>query len=108
MWRQEIHPGAGYVTGWSMVMDYILNPLICTIGARNRRMTSHLRSQLGMEDFLRRGVYAAKHPGVKTSARINAGMAAGMGAVIVVIFVAAVRYIFGMRMPIPDSYAAFL
>jgi putrescine importer len=28
---QEIHPGAGYVTGWSMVMDYMLNPLICTI-----------------------------------------------------------------------------
>jgi len=32
---------------------------------------------------------------LKTSARINAGMATGMGAVIVVIFVAAVRYIFG-------------
>src|ERR1700755_2468589 len=28
---QEIHPALGYVTGWSMVMDYILNPLICTI-----------------------------------------------------------------------------
>src|SRR5581483_11089643 len=28
---QEIHPVAGYVTGWAMVMDYILNPLICTI-----------------------------------------------------------------------------
>src|SRR5881398_516776 len=28
---QEINPAAGYVTGWSMVMDYMLNPLICTI-----------------------------------------------------------------------------
>jgi putrescine importer len=28
---QEIHPVLGYVTGWAMVMDYILNPLICTI-----------------------------------------------------------------------------
>src|SRR5512147_2902219 len=28
---QEIHPALGYVTGWSMVMDYVLNPLICTI-----------------------------------------------------------------------------
>src|ERR1700740_1832325 len=28
---QEIHPSVGYVTGWSMVMDYMLNPLICTI-----------------------------------------------------------------------------
>jgi putrescine importer len=33
--------------------------------------------------------------GIKTSARINAGMAIGMGAVIVVIFVAAARYILG-------------
>jgi len=28
---QEIHPSIGYVTGWSMVMDYIVNPLICVI-----------------------------------------------------------------------------
>ena len=28
---QEIHPALGYLTGWSMVMDYMLNPLICTI-----------------------------------------------------------------------------
>jgi putrescine importer len=28
---QEIHPGLGYITGWAMVMDYILNPLICTV-----------------------------------------------------------------------------
>src|SRR5437868_14150795 len=28
---QEINPALGYVTGWSMVMDYILNPLISTI-----------------------------------------------------------------------------
>src|SRR5271155_5324779 len=27
---QEIRPALGYVTGWAMVMDYILNPLICT------------------------------------------------------------------------------
>src|SRR5919108_1716415 len=28
---QELHPALGYVTGWSMVMDYMLNPMICTI-----------------------------------------------------------------------------
>src|SRR5512147_2420787 len=26
---QEMHSSLGYVIGWSMVMDYILNPLIC-------------------------------------------------------------------------------
>src|SRR5664279_6504643 len=28
---QEIHSALGYATGWSMLMDYVLNPLICTI-----------------------------------------------------------------------------
>jgi putrescine importer len=28
---KEIHPALGYATGWSMLMDYVLNPLICTI-----------------------------------------------------------------------------
>src|SRR5207253_6732306 len=27
----EIHPALGYVTGWSMAMDYMLNPIVCTI-----------------------------------------------------------------------------
>ena len=36
---QEIHPGLGYVTGWSMVMDYMLNPLICT---RSRSERAHV------------------------------------------------------------------
>ena len=27
---REIHPALGYITGWGMVMDYLLNPLICT------------------------------------------------------------------------------
>src|SRR3982751_164517 len=28
---QEINPAMGFVTGWSMVMDYILNPIICIV-----------------------------------------------------------------------------
>jgi amino acid transporter len=28
---KEIHPLAGYVVGWSMLMNYMLNSIICTI-----------------------------------------------------------------------------
>src|SRR5512133_2724800 len=28
---REIHPALGYATGWSMAMDYMINPMICTI-----------------------------------------------------------------------------
>lgn len=93
---QEIHPGAGYVTGWSMVMDYILNPLICTIWCSQQAHDFAPGVPVwGWKIFFAAVFTLLNIRGVKTSARINAGMAAGMGAVIVVIFVAAVRYIFG-------------
>src|SRR6202162_3465899 len=28
---QEINPGLGFVMGWRLEMDYMLNPIICTI-----------------------------------------------------------------------------
>jgi putrescine importer len=93
---QEIHPSIGYVTGWSMVMDYMLNPLICTIWCAQQAhdFAPHV-PVWGWKIFFA-GVFTLLNiRGVKTSARINAGMAIGMGAVIAVIFVAAARYIFG-------------
>ena len=41
---REIHPALGYLTGWSMVMDYMLNPLICTIWCTRPPATSCPRS----------------------------------------------------------------
>lgn len=91
---REIHPALGYVTGWSMAMDYVLNPLICTI----------LCSKFAM-NFFPEIPYAVWVPafvllftffnlqGIQTSARINTGLAAGMGVVIVLFLAAAVRYV---------------
>ncbi len=93
---QEIHPAAGYVTGWSMVMDYMLNPLICTIWCAQWAHDVAPGIPLWGWKLGFAGAFTLLNiRGVKTSARINAAMAAGMGVVIVVIFVAAVRYIFG-------------
>src|SRR6476620_7376465 len=93
---QEIHPAVGYVTGWSMVMDYMLNPLICTIWCAQQ---SHEFAPgvpvWGWKIFFAVVFTLLNIRGVKTSARINAGMAVFMGAVIAMIFVAAARYIFG-------------
>jgi putrescine importer len=93
---QEIHPALGYVTGWSMVMDYILNPLICTIWcSQQAHQFAPGIPAWGWKIFFAVVFTLLNIRGVKTSARINTGMAAGMGAVVVVIFVAAARYIFG-------------
>jgi amino acid transporter len=101
---QEIHPSVGYVTGWSMVMDYVLNPLICTIWCAQQ---AHNFAP-GLSVFAWKIFFAALFTllniqGIKSSARINTAMAVGMGAVVVVLFVAAVRYIFG----IPHDGTAF-
>lgn len=93
---REIHPSLGYVTGWSMVMDYMLNPLICTIWCAQQ---AH-EFLSGIPVWGWKIIFAAVFTllnirGIKTSARVNTAMAAGMSAVILVIFVAAARYLPG-------------
>jgi putrescine importer len=94
---QEIHPAMGYVTGWSMVMDYMINPLICTIWCAGLAYTYAPGIPLwGWKFFFALAFTLLNITGIKTSARVNAAMAAGMGLVVVVIFVAAARYLFGV------------
>jgi putrescine importer len=93
---QEIHPAAGYITGWSMVMDYIVNPLICTIWCAGQ---AHEFAP-GLPVWGWKIVFAVVFTllnlqGIKTSARVNLGLTAGMSAVVVVVFVTAIRYILG-------------
>ena len=99
---QEINPALGYVTGWSMVMDYMLNPMICIIWcsqiARDFARGTPVIESLpywGWAIFFAGCFTALNIQGVKTSARVNTGLAAGMGAVIVLFFLAAAHYIFG-------------
>jgi len=93
---QEVNPAVGYITGWSMVMDYMLNPLICTVWCAGQ---AHDFAP-GVPAWIWKIFFAVVFTmlnirGIKTSARINTGMAIAMGAVVVAIFVAAARFIFG-------------
>jgi len=93
---QEVNPAVGFVTGWSMVMDYMLNPLICTVWCAGQ---AHQFAP-GVPSWIWKIFFALVFTllnirGIKTSARINAVMAMLMGMVVVAIFVAGARYIFG-------------
>ena len=35
---KEIHPSLGYITGWCLVLDYVINPLICVIWCSSAAM----------------------------------------------------------------------
>src|SRR3974377_749196 len=80
---QEINPALGYITGWSMVMDYILNPLICIIWISQQ---AHVFAP-AVPYWSWAIVFALLFTwlnlqGIRASARMNAAMAAGMGVVI--------------------------
>jgi putrescine importer len=93
---REIHPAAGYVTGWSMVMDYIVNPLICTIWcAGQAHVFAPGLPEWGWKIFFAVVFTLLNIQGIKTSARVNATLAALMSGVVVIVFVTMIRYIFG-------------
>jgi amino acid transporter len=92
---RELHPALGYITGWCMAMDYILNPLICTIWCSK-----------AAQNFLPEVPYVLwaigfaalftilNLRGVETSARINEVMAAALGVVILLVVASILRYLF--------------
>jgi amino acid transporter len=94
---QEIHPVLGYMTGWAMVMDYILNPLICTIIcsklAQNIVPVPYWLLALGFAAFFS----AVNLVGVKTSARMNEVLTLGMLLVVVIFFVFVGRTLWGLH-----------
>ncbi|HTZ48065.1 MAG TPA: APC family permease [Verrucomicrobiae bacterium] len=91
---KEIHPALGYVTGWSMVMDYVLNPLICTILCSKFALNFFPGVPYVIWVFAFVLAFTFMNlQGIQTSARINTVLAAGMGVVIVLFLVASVHYV---------------
>jgi len=92
---QEINPAVGYITGWSMVMDYMLNPMICIIWCSQQAHVFAPGVPYAVWAIFFAAVFTGLNiQGIKTSARVNTLLAAGMGAVVAVFFVAAARYVF--------------
>jgi amino acid transporter len=96
---REIHPVPGYLAGWSMTMDYVLNPLICAIVCsqliRNYAWGAAVYYEVWAVLFAAAFV-GLNLTGIKTNAKVNAALAGFMGLVIVWILVSAVRYVAAM------------
>lgn len=102
---KEIHPLAGYVVGWSMLMDYMLNPIICAIWC-----------SMAAQNIVPQIPYAAwavafvlvftglNLRGVQTSSRVNALLALGMSIVVVVFVAEAIRYIALVARPVAGQW----
>jgi putrescine importer len=91
---KEIGPATGFITGWSMVLDYLLNPMIsiiwCSQAAMNFLPGVHYWLWAIFFCVLFTGLNLR---GIRTSARINESLAAGMAVVIAIFLIASVRYV---------------
>lgn len=102
---QEINPALGYITGWSMVMDYILNPLICTAFCAKAAMnilpaiplTNIPISFYAWCIFFAAFFTLLNLRGIKTSAQLNEWLCAGMMVVVVIFFGAVIRFVAGLQ-----------
>ena len=102
---RELHPALGYVTGWSMAMDYMLNPLICTIWCS--KAAGNLAPQIpyaAWAVFFAVLFSALNLRGVRTSARINEILAGAMTLVVLVLFWSVIRYVRALPPQGPDFF----
>jgi amino acid transporter len=90
-----IHPSLGYVTGWSMLFDYVMNPIICVIWCSKAAANFLPLPFPAWATFFAFLFTVLNLRGVKASARTNAIIAAGLGLVILVFLAAAFRHLAG-------------
>ena len=102
---KELNPVAGYVVGWSMLMDYLLNPIICVIwcSAAARNVLPGIPYAAWAVAFVVLFTLLNLR-GVKASGRVNAILAIGMSLVVVVFLAYAIRYLALIARPIGGQW----
>ncbi len=115
---QELHTSLGYLTGWAMVFDYLLNPIIsvmfCSYTAR--RLLEWASERWPAWEFVQHVPYWAwalffallftgmNLRGIQSSARTNQWLAAGLMAVVVLFLLAAGGYIWADPQPVAGRF----
>jgi putrescine importer len=91
---KEIHPALGYITGWSILLDYVLTALFCVIWPAEQAHSF----VPAVPVFVWKIIFGVAFIGlniqtIRSSARLYTGLATAMGAVVIVFLVAAVHYL---------------
>jgi len=101
---QEIHPVLGFATGWAILLDYLVFPAIAVvwISQQSHVFFPGLPYWLFVLAFTA-AITALNVQNVRMSSRVNLGLTAGMGLVILIFLAAAAHYVLGH----PHSQAGF-
>jgi putrescine importer len=97
---EELNPKLGYVVGWAMLMDYVLNPIICVIWCSQaaRNIVPNVPYAFWVISFALLITYLNTR-GIQTSGRVNAILSIVMSLVVILFLGEGVRYIFSRVHP---------
>jgi len=97
---EEIDPRAGYLVGWAMLMDYLLNPVICIIWCSQaaRNIAPGVPYPVWVAGFALLSTWLNTR-GIQTSGRLNAILSLLMGLVAILFLGLGVRYIVNVLHP---------
>jgi putrescine importer len=91
---RELHPALGYFVGWSILFDYLINPIICVIWISMAAKNILPSVPFGVFAVSFAALFTAMNlRGIEASSRTNIIIATGLGVVIVLFLAAAVRYL---------------
>lgn len=103
---REINSGLGFVTGWSMAMDYMINPILCTVWCSKAAMNIAPEIPYALWAVFFACLFTGMNlRGIRASARTNEVLVVAMSIVVLIYFISALRYILGM--PDPDFARPF-
>lgn len=92
---REIHPSLGYLIGWGMIFDYVMNPIICVIWASKAAMNFIPEIPFPVYAVFFTILFTMMNlRGIEASARTNTVIATGLGVVILLFLGAAIRYLY--------------
>ena len=90
---KELHPNLGFLTGWSIALDYVLNPTIGTIWCAKAAINI-LPLPFMFWVVLFATIFTTLNlRGIRTTARANTIFTVGMTAVLIAFFITAIAYI---------------
>jgi len=91
---RELHPNLGLLTGWSIALDYVLNPTIGVIWCSKAAMNIVPLPFIAWAAFFAITFGFVNLMGIRMNARTNTFLTIGMFTVLVAFFVAAASYLF--------------
>lgn len=96
---RSIHPSAGFLAGWGMVMDYMLNPILSTIWCSKAMMNLLPGVPYAIFAVFFTFLFTALNlRGIKTNARNNKILVILLSTVVLIFFAFAIRFL--MKVPL--------